>query len=548
MKLSYRYLLVTAAFLFTGFLTSDSDIYFKINKSIELFGRVYRETAINYVDDINPETFMEEGIKGMLSSLDPYTVYLDQSHQNDIDLITKGKYGGIGATVGLRNDFVTIVDLLEGYSAQRQGMRIGDIIYEIDGIKITKENYAKLGTLMKGEPGSTLTMIIQREGAKSNLIFNLVREEIEVKNVSFSGFIPESSNNAYIKLSGFSRAAGEEVKDALIQMGKTKPVESIVLDLRGNPGGLLDAAIDVCEKFLKKNQLVVSVVGRDSNAVRRYYSEEEPVAKETRLALLIDGYSASAAEIVAGAIQDHDRGIIVGDKSFGKGLVQTIIPMPYNSSLKITTAKYYTPSGRCIQEVDYSENSDILEVGSEEKNKEFYTDQKRVVYSNGGIIPDSTVSGESESELVNQLVAYGMFFKYATNLLSDEENQEKILQSQDDLFSGFRKYLEDQKFEFNFEIDKIFERLETTMATRKYNSNIPEKVAELKLQFESEKVKELDHYRSEILKEINLELINRKEGRIGRIRSSLEGDIQFETALKLLSVEEKYNRILNKLD
>ncbi|MBU1100977.1 MAG: S41 family peptidase [Bacteroidetes bacterium] len=548
MKLSYRYLLVTTAFLFTGFLTSDSDIYFKINKSIELFGRVYRETAINYVDNINPETFMEEGIKGMLSSLDPYTVYLDQTHQNDIDLITKGKYGGIGATVGLRNDFVIIVDLLEGYSAQRQGMRIGDVIYEIDGIKITKENYAKLGTLMKGEPGSTLTMIIQREGAKSNLIFNLVREEIEVKNVSFSGFIPESSNNAYIKLSGFSRAAGEEVKDALIQMGKTKPVESIVLDLRGNPGGLLDAAIDVCEKFLKKNQLVVSVVGRDSNAVRRYYSEEEPVAKDTRLALLIDGYSASAAEIVAGAIQDHDRGIIVGDKSFGKGLVQTIIPMPYNSSLKITTAKYYTPSGRCIQEVDYSENSDILEVGSEDKNKEFYTDQERVVYSNGGIIPDSTVSGESESELVNQLVAYGMFFKYATNLLSDEENHALNLQSKDDLFVGFRKYLEDQKFEFNFEIDKIFERLETTIATRKYNSNIPEKVAELKLQFESEKVKELDLYRNEITKEINLELINRKEGRIGRIRSSLEGDIQFETALKILSMKEKYNRVLNKLD
>lgn len=548
MKLTYRYLLVIIAFLFTGFLTSDSDIYFKINKSIELFGRVYREAAVNYVDNLNPETFMEEGIKGMLSSLDPYTVYLDQSHQNDIDLITKGKYGGIGATVGLRNDLVTIVDLLEGYSAQRQGMKIGDIIYEIDGIKVGRDNYSKLGTLMKGEPGSTLTMIIKREGAKSNLIFNLVREEIEVKNVSLYDFIPEGSSNAYIKLSGFSRAAGEEVKDALFALGKEKPVESIILDLRGNPGGLLDAAIDVCEKFLKKDQLVVSVVGRDSNAVRRYYSKEEPVAKDVRLAVLIDGYSASAAEIVTGAVQDHDRGIVVGDKSFGKGLVQTIIPMPYNSSLKITTAKYYTPSGRCIQEIDYSENNDILEVENPDKEKKFFTDKGRVVYSNGGIIPDSTVSSKSESELINQLIAYGMFFKYATNVLSEGDDDSPKTLSDEKLFDGFTKYLEDQKFEFNFEIDKIFERLEKTIARKNYNSGIPEKVTALKLQFENEKIKELDYYRDEIIKEINLELINRKEGRTGRIRSSLSDDIQFETALKLLTMDESYKNILKKVD
>jgi carboxyl-terminal processing protease len=339
--------------LLSGFIRKDSDIYFEINKSIDIFGRVYKEVALNYVDEINPEEFMLAGIDGMLQSLDPYTNFIDGSQQKDIDIITKGKYGGIGATVGLREESITVVDLIEGYSAQRQGIRIGDVITQINDVKVSKENYDTLSDLLKGDPGTTVKLFIKREGTDEQIIFNLLREEIEVKNLSYYGFYPSNSGNAYLKLSGFSRTAGDEVKKALLELKSQKEIKSIVLDLRGNPGGLLDAAIDVSEKFLKKGQLVVTVKGRDSLNVKNYYSEEEPIAGETKLAVLIDGSSASASEIVAGALQDHDRAIVVGTNSFGKGLVQTVIPLSYKTSLKITTAKYYTPSGRSIQKINY---------------------------------------------------------------------------------------------------------------------------------------------------------------------------------------------------
>jgi len=341
-----------AILLFSGFITRDNDLYFEINKGIDLFGRIYKEVTLNYVDEINPREFVVAGIDGMLQSLDPYSNYIDANEQKDLDLITKGKYGGIGASVGLRNDEVTILDLLEGYPAKRQGMRIGDVIKKINDIEINKDNYEQLGNILKGDIGTSVKLNIKRENEE--LIFNLLREEIEVKNISFYGFVPENSNNAYIKLTGFSHSAGEELKKALLELKAKNEIKTLVIDLRGNPGGLLDAAIDVCEKFLKKGNLIVTVKGRDSLSVKKYFSKEEPILSNEKIIVLIDEHTASAAEIVAGALQDHDRAVVVGENSFGKGLVQTIISLPYGTSLKLTTAKYYTPSGRCIQKIDYS--------------------------------------------------------------------------------------------------------------------------------------------------------------------------------------------------
>ncbi|MCL6097765.1 MAG: S41 family peptidase, partial [Bacteroidetes bacterium] len=351
------FLPLIAVVFFSGFITRDNDIYFQINKGIDIFGRVYKEVALNYVDQLNPEEFMLAGINGMLTSLDPYTNFIDADGQKDIDIITKGKYGGIGATVGLRNDNVTIVDLIEGFSAQRQGMRIGDVITKINNVRITKDNFESLSEMLKGDPGTTISVTVKRDGASDEITFNLVREEIEVKNVTYYGFVPAGSKNAYIKLSGFSQTAGEEVKKALLDLKSKGEIESLILDLRGNPGGLLDAAIDVCGKFLNKGQLIVSVIGRDSLNTKNYSSNEEPIAGKVRMAVLIDEGSASASEIVSGAMQDHDRAVLVGTNSYGKGLVQTIIPLSYNTSLKITTARYYTPSGRSIQKIDYAENT-----------------------------------------------------------------------------------------------------------------------------------------------------------------------------------------------
>ncbi len=535
---------IISVFLLMGFVKKDTDIYFKISKSIDLFGKVYREIALNYVDNIDPEEFMKAGINGMLSSLDPYTVFLGEGQQKDIDLITKGKYGGIGVTVGLQNDKIIIVDLIEGYSAQRQGMRIGDVIVKIDSINMSKENYFDLGLLLKKEPGSEIKVSVKRDGDEEEIIFNLISEQIEIKNLSYYGFIPSNSNNVYLKLSGFTQSAGEEIKKAILQLKKEKEIRSIILDLRGNPGGLLDAAIDVCEKFIPKGDLVVSVAGRNPENIKNYYSREEPVAGDPKLVLLIDGGSASASEIVAGTIQDHDRGLIVGTHSFGKGLVQTVIPLSFDNSLKITTAKYFTPSGRCIQKIDYSYNNDVLEPSMEIKEEEYETDNLRKVYSRGGIKPDTLVSNDSESEQVKNLLARGVFFRFATHYFNRNNNVNFSQLPDTDIMNNFIQYLDEQDYEYISNSEKLLEKL--LVSTRQGNDvALSDKINDLIEDFRVKKNAELKDYSSDIVSLIRQELAARVNGRDGRIEESLKNDEQFNTAYQLFQQDAFYNKLLH---
>lgn len=535
---------ITGILIFSGFVKKDTDIYFEINKSIDIFGRVYKEVTLNYVDELDPEQFMLAGIEGMLQSLDPYTNFIDGNNQKDLDIITKGKYGGIGATVGVRNETITVVDLIEGYSAQRQGIRIGDIISKIDETIVTKGNYDELSNLLKGDPGTTVKITIQREGLEEPIIFNLVREEIEIKNLSYYGFYPENSGNAYLKLSGFSRTAGDEVKQALLELKGKRNIESIVLDLRGNPGGLLDAAIDVSEKFISKGQLVVTVKGRDSAEVKNHFSLEEPVAGKTRLAVLIDEGSASASEIVAGAIQDHDRGLIVGATSFGKGLVQTLIPLSYNTSLKMTTARYYTPSGRSIQKIDYSEKNKVFELNKTLDKSEFKTDKNRRVFSAGGIQPDSGISNRSKSQLVQRLMADGMFFKFATYYFNDKPETDFTKLNSDFLLKEFREFIKMQKFEFVSPAEKLIEQLKIAAQQENLNGPFIEMLDKSKAQIDESHSKEMEKYKDEIIGSIREELAARSDGRVGRIVESLKNDVQFKTALNILSNENIYIKFL----
>lgn len=535
---------LASVIIFSGFVKKDSDIYFEINKSIDIFGKVYREVTLNYVEPLNPEEFMLAGIDGMLESLDPYTNFIDQDNQKDIDIITRGKYGGIGATVGLRNESITVVDLIEGYSAQRQGMRIGDVIIKINNVEVTKDNYDRLNELLKGDPGTVVTIEVEREGSDDSIKFNLVREEIEIKNISYYGFYPEESGNAYIKLSGFSRSAGDEVKKALLELKDKRNIESIVLDLRGNPGGLLDAAIDVCEKFLNKGQLVVSVKGRDSLSSKKYFSYEEPIAANIKLAVLIDEGSASASEIVAGAIQDHDRGVIIGVNSFGKGLVQTLIPLSYNTSLKITTAKYYTPSGRSIQKVDYSEKNKVFETNGLIKQSEFKTDHQRTVYSAGGIKPDSTVSNKSKSYLVERLLADGMFFKFATSVYNNDIKSGLKDYSENEILKKFEGYLKEQKFHFISPAEKLIGQLKTAVVDENLDGKFLEQLQAAEKQIDDSHSKELEKYKHDVIASIKEELAARTNGRHGRILESLNSDKQIETALGILKNQELYGMFL----
>lgn len=531
--------------VFSGFMQADSDIYFQMSKGIDIFGRVYKEVAINYVDEVKPQKFMLEGIQGMLSTLDPYTVYIDENHQKDIELITRGKYGGIGATVGLYNDKITIVDLIEGYSAQRQGVRIGDVIVKVDSIEMSKENYDELGKYLKKDPGTEISLTIERDGKKGNIIFDLVSEEIEIKNLTYYGFVPENSNNVYLKLSGFSRSAGDEIRKAIQELRIEKNIESIILDLRGNPGGLLDAAIDVSEKFLKKDDLVVSIRGREKDKEQFYKAKEEPIAGKIKLAVLVNHGSASASEIVAGAIQDHDRGVILGSKSFGKGLVQTVIPLSFNTSLKMTTARYYTPSGRCIQEINYSDNEEIFENSSENKKKAYFTDHKREVFASGGILPDSLIKNSSDSHLVRSLLAKGMFFKFATNYYNTSTLESIKSKTDEKLFSTFMDYLEKSEFNYKTESELLLDDLLSTIKKEGYNSNLLEDIEKLNNKFDIIKNEELIKYKNDILSEIKSEVAARLDGRKGRIIESLKSDDQFSSALNILGNNHIYNGLLN---
>jgi len=293
--------------LFSGFFAGEDDVYFQISKNIDLFGKVYKEISLNYVDNINPEQFMRAGIEGMLNTLDPYTIYIDGDKKDEIDLITSGKYGGVGVSIGVRGNSVTVVEVLDGYSAQRQGIRIGDEIITADSVPITPENIDDVSQLVKGEPGTTVNLTVVRNEERDTITFNLLREEVKVKNLTYYGFMPENSSNAYLKLSSFSRSAASEVLDALRELKAKKEIKSIVLDLRGNPGGLLDVAADICDKFLPKGDLIVTTKGRDDTNINHYYADQEPLVGNARLVVLINQGSASASEIVAGAMQDHDR-------------------------------------------------------------------------------------------------------------------------------------------------------------------------------------------------------------------------------------------------
>ncbi len=544
---SYKKLIFAAVIIliFSGFFTGKDDVYFEIAKNIDLFGRIYKEVTFNYVDKIDPEEFMRAGIKGMLGALDPYTIFIDENKKEDFDLITNGKYGGVGISIGVRGDKVTVVEVFDGYSAQKQGVRVGDNLIEVAGKKITPENVNEISSLVKGQPGTIINIKVLRDNQKDTLSFNLVRQEVLVKSVAYAGFYPKNSNNVYLRLTNFSRSASDEVLQALKKLKSEKEIKSVVLDLRGNPGGLLDVAVDVCENFLQKNQLVVSTKGRDEASKKSYYSTQEPLLGNAKLVVLIDDGSASASEIVAGAIQDHDRGVILGTKSFGKGLVQTITPLDYKTSLKITTAKYYTPSGRCIQKIDYANhNKAVIEVDTVVKNT-FYTDHKRVVYSAGGITPDTTVPYSIEGDITKDILAKGLFFQFADHYYYAHSKDDFYSLNDEKLLDDFEKYLNEQNYKFKSPEESDVDRLLADVKTKRMNNSIYENLEKIKDQFENIGDKELKKFKKEIIEEIKIELASRYIGNDGEIEQILSDDVQFKTAFNILNDKEVYNKLLN---
>ena len=531
-----------AAFLI-GFKTADSDYFFKIGKSIDVFGRVYREVTLNYVDDIDPEKFMESGIDGLLSTLDPYTNYISENEADEVELITTGKYGGIGVTIGTRDGYITILTVMDGYSAQRQGLQPGDRLLEIDGKGILGRRPEDVRSMTRGEPGSAVRLKVERDGEPKPLEFVLVREEIQLKNLSFADYIGEGI--AYVHLERFTRGTGDELRLAIKDLRLKGTIKGFILDLRDNPGGLLDVAVDVVEKFVANGSLVVSTRGRKPESEKKYYATEEPMLPDVPLVVIVNHNSASASEIVAGAIQDLDRGIILGTRSFGKGLVQTIAPLAYNAQLKITTAKYYTPSGRCIQEIDYQHKGKdgLFAVTPDSLRHQFKTLKGRPEYERGGITPDSTVLERDQSIIHRELLRKSMYFTFATRYTAAHKESTMIIHDKE-LLSSFQKFLDEQKFSYQDQGETKLNELREIADRSRYSASVVEEINRLRADLANEKAGAVTKNGPELLRALKMEIMSRYRGERGRIEASLDGDVQLQAATGLLLDQQTYMRRL----
>ena len=533
-------------FIAVGFLKfhpQNEDIFLKINKSVEVFGKIYKEVILNYVDEVDPEKFIRAGIKGMLSELDPYTVFIDEKHSEEVDALTTGKYGGIGISISKFDTSIVVIKVSRGYPADKAGIRVGDVIVQIDSIYVKDKSLDEVRSLMVGKPGTQLKVKVIREGVSNPLVFELTRAEVEVKNITFYDFIDDGI--AYIKLERFSRNAGEELRKAIKNLQSKGEIKGLILDMRDNPGGLLDAAVDVVEKFVPEGSLIVSTKGRKPDAVRNYFSTEKPILLDVPLVVVVNGSSASASEIVAGAIQDLDRGVVLGTKTFGKGLVQTITYLSYNTFLKMTTAKYYTPSGRCIQEIDYFHKPDGVFIQKpDSEQKVFKTKNGRIVYAEGGIFPDTVVEEKKRSDFVEALAQRRFFFKFANKFRAEHESIPDDFVINDSIFSRFEDFVKKSNFSYKDSFEINLEKAVEYAKRQKLNNGY---IAEVEAMLNKVRTQRIDYfklYQEQIADELAREIISRYKYEDELIAWGLKNDNQVKTAVAILKNKKSYNLLL----
>ncbi len=535
-KKKYLYLLIgipIAMFLFVGAIDS---VFFKINKSFEIFGELFKQISTGYVEEIDPEDLVRDAIDGMLGNLDPYTIYMDESETDDVEMITTGSYYGLGFTVAVRNDMLTVTDIMDDFPAQKSGIRVGDRLYKIDSAVIINSNAGEIRQYTKKPSGTKIDVWVIRDGREDTLHMNVAIEEINMKNVSYSGIIRDSVG--YIKLDRFSRSSTQEVTDALNKLKRTGKLKGLILDLRDNPGGLLESAVSICELFVQPKSIIVSTRGRNSRNDRVYKSNSTPLEPDLPLAVLVNGSSASAAEILAGAIQDLDRGIVVGEKSYGKGLVQSIYDLPYNAALKITTAKYYIPSGRSIQKINYSKkkstNSDTLK---------YFTKNGRKVEELNGIMPDSSVKLKETSFFIRDLIANDLFFNFANRYSANLKELPKNFEVNKKILEDFHKYIEGQEYYFQTPIVARMDDLMDMVDKEKLNNNIKDKLKTIQKDVKSEEKNLIFKQKDEITKFLKFEILRRFKTQFDMVTLSLEEDDYVNTAINLL-YPKQYRKIL----
>jgi len=529
----------------TGYAQLKEDVYDKINKNMEIFGDVYKEILLNYVDKINADKFFESGINGMLGTLDPYTVYYGENDRESLDLITAGKYGGIGVTISYRDSAIIITDLMNGYEAERKGLRRGDIIKKLDGVDVTDYANEVVRKKVRGQVGSKLSLTIERDNEVFE--FELIRQEIILKDISYFGFLNNTEKNiAYIKLDRFGTNSDREFDNVLKTLKSQKEINGLIIDLRNNVGGFLNSSIDILNKLVDKNNLLLTTKANKKDSEVKYFSKETPlIGKNVPLIILVNQGTASASEIMAGALQDLDRAVIVGVKSFGKGLVQNIKDLNFDTHLKITIARYFTPSGRWIQSKDYFlENKYGVFTNNETfVKKEFKTLNGRLVYANGGITPDVEVKTEGESELHKAMINKDMFFKYASNYVAKNKGI-KVFKSTDETYSDFRQFLIEKSFDYKSISEKKLDDLKKSLADNKLDDKLSSYLGTIEqtinTEEESEYIKAKDEIKRNIEMDINRMIVEEKE----QIEGTFDSDRQLQEAISIILDKARYTNIL----
>ena len=520
-----------------------NDKLFSIAKNLDIFASLVRELDSYYVDEIDPDELVSVGINAMLEELDPYTEYIPEENSDDFRMMTTGEYGGVGALIGNRTGTNMILMPYKGFPAQVGGLRIGDQILKIDSTVVVEEETAEISKLLKG-PANTPVQVTVKRG-EDTLRMDLTRKKIVISNVPYYGMVNE--NTGYIKLTDFTTNASSDVRQALIAL-KAEGAQKLILDVRDNPGGVLKEAVEIVNLFIPKGREVVRTIGKLQSVNSVYKTERSPLDKDIPLVVLINERSASAAEIVAGALQDYDRAVLIGRKTFGKGLVQSTIPLSYNSQVKVTTAKYYIPSGRCIQAIDYSDRDEEGNARTipDSLRKEFKTSNGRIVLDGAGIEPDEKVESKAYAPITYSLVARSLIFEYANEffLKHDTIVSPRQFKISDELYQDFVHWLGDKEYDYTTQVEKAIEDLVKFSEKEKYFEDIKNEIASLKKSVSHSKEQDLITFKEEIKEALKDEIVSRYYYEQGMVETSLDEDIEINKSIQVLNDGEQFASML----
>ena len=547
MKKKYQALILVLSVVLSSYISlSYSDNYFETSKNIDIFTSLYKELNTYYVDRTDPGILMKEAIDAMLKSLDPYTQYIPESEIEDFRLQTTGQYGGIGAMITKIEDYVVISEPYEGFPAQKAGLLPGDRIIEINGVNAKGKSTEDVSKILRGQPNTSVTLLINRPHVEQSFKVSFNREKVFVPSVPYSAYI--SDGIGYVRLNSFTKNCANNVKSSIMELKNEQNLEGLILDLRGNPGGLLNESVDIVNLFIEKGIEVVNTKGKIKSWDKSYVASKNPLDIDVPLVVLINSASASASEIVSGAIQDLDRGVIIGQRSFGKGLVQQTRKLPYNSQLKLTVAKYYIPSGRCIQALDYSNRNDDGSVGkiTDSLMTTFYTKNGREVKDGGGILPDIVLDTESYSMIIASLYRERLFFHYANyfRFLNDTITDDFIFSDLD--YSNFTEYLLDKDYSYKTETEKSLENFKKESEQEGYFIDLSNEYSILQRKLMEKKQDDLIKSKEDIQEILTMEIMSRYYFQKGRIKASINFDIEIKKAIEILQDPQKYDNILSR--